>query len=140
MKILLPVDGSPCTQRMLSYVAAHPELVGPTHDLTFLTVVAPAPAQTVPGVERQLQERECREQAERVLGGVRAFAEQQHWTCRATHAVGHVAEEIARLAERESFDLIVMGSHGHTAYGNVLLGSVTTGVLARCKVPALIVR
>ena len=33
-----------------------------------------------------------------------------------------------------------MGSHGHTALGGVVLGSVTTGVLARCKLPVLLLR
>jgi nucleotide-binding universal stress UspA family protein len=33
-----------------------------------------------------------------------------------------------------------MGSHGHTALGNLALGSVATGVLARCKVPVLLIR
>jgi nucleotide-binding universal stress UspA family protein len=35
---------------------------------------------------------------------------------------------------------VVMGTHGHTALGNAVLGSVAQGVLARCKVPVLLVR
>jgi nucleotide-binding universal stress UspA family protein len=34
----------------------------------------------------------------------------------------------------------VMGTHGHTALGNVVLGSVASGVLARSKVPVLLIR
>jgi len=33
-----------------------------------------------------------------------------------------------------------MGSHGHSALGALLLGSVTSQVLAQCRVPVLIVR
>jgi nucleotide-binding universal stress UspA family protein len=33
-----------------------------------------------------------------------------------------------------------MGSHGRGALGNLVVGSVTTKVLASCKVPVLIVR
>jgi nucleotide-binding universal stress UspA family protein len=36
-------------------------------------------------------------------------------------------------------DLIVMGTHGHSALGNVVMGSVATGVLARCKAPVLLI-
>jgi nucleotide-binding universal stress UspA family protein len=36
--------------------------------------------------------------------------------------------------------MIVMGSHGHGALANVVLGSVTTKVLAIATVPVLIVR
>jgi len=54
--------------------------------------------------------------------------------------VGHAAEAIAVFARAEQQDLIVMGSHGHSWIANVLLGSVATGVLARCNVPVLLVR
>ena len=33
-----------------------------------------------------------------------------------------------------------MGSHGQSALGNLVMGSVATQVLARCKVPVLLVR
>ena len=33
-----------------------------------------------------------------------------------------------------------MGSHGKSALGNLIIGSVATKVLAECKVPVLIVR
>jgi nucleotide-binding universal stress UspA family protein len=33
-----------------------------------------------------------------------------------------------------------MGSHGHSALGNLVLGSVVTAVLALCKVPVLLIR
>ena len=38
------------------------------------------------------------------------------------------------------FDMVVMGSHGHSALGNLVMGSVTTQVLAHCQVPVLLVR
>ena len=47
---------------------------------------------------------------------------------------------IAKLAEDGRFDMVVMGSHGHGAWANLVMGSVTTQVLANCKVPVLIVR
>jgi nucleotide-binding universal stress UspA family protein len=33
-----------------------------------------------------------------------------------------------------------MGSHGHGALGNLVMGSVATQVLANCQVPLLLVR
>ena len=36
--------------------------------------------------------------------------------------------------------MIVMGSHGHGALINLVVGSVATEVLAACKLPVLIVR
>jgi nucleotide-binding universal stress UspA family protein len=140
MKILLPVDGSEHTKRMLSYIAAHDELLGPGHDYTILTVVAPVPAYATRFLERGTVDGYYDEQAELVLKPVRAFAEQQHWTVHLAHTHGHAAESIAARAAADKTDLIVMGTHGHTALGNVVLGSVASGVLARSKVPVLLIR
>jgi nucleotide-binding universal stress UspA family protein len=54
--------------------------------------------------------------------------------------VGHAGENIAKMAESGKFDLLVMGSHGHGALGNLVMGSVATQVLAHCSVPVLLVR
>ena len=62
------------------------------------------------------------------------------WTLRAAHGCGHAADVIAAFAASEKPDLIVMGTHGHSALGNVILGSVVSGVLARCSQPVLLLR
>jgi len=54
--------------------------------------------------------------------------------------VGHVGETIAKVADSGRYDLLVMGSHGHGAIATLVVGSVTTQVLAHCKVPVLLVR
>lgn len=54
-------------------------------------------------------------------------------------AVGEVASTIARNAEENGFDLIVMGSKGRTNFGNLLMGSVATKVLAATEKPVLLV-
>ena len=47
---------------------------------------------------------------------------------------------IAQTARDEGADLIVMGSHGHGALRKLVLGSVTTKVLAEAAVPVLVTR
>lgn len=140
MKILLAVDGSVYTKRMLAYVAAHEELLGPGHEYTALTAVAPVPPNATRFLDRDTLESYYNDQAEEVLKPLRAFAQQQGWRVQLTHAVGHAAEVIAERANRDKMDLVVMGTHGHSALGNALLGSVATGVLARCNVPVLLIR
>jgi nucleotide-binding universal stress UspA family protein len=54
--------------------------------------------------------------------------------------VGDPAHEIASHAGSHGYDLIVMGTHGHTALGNLVMGSVATKVLASSKVPVLFFR
>lgn len=50
------------------------------------------------------------------------------------------AHGIAQTARDEKADLVVMGSHGHGALRKMILGSVTTRVLAEATVPVLVVR
>jgi nucleotide-binding universal stress UspA family protein len=49
--------------------------------------------------------------------------------------VAHIVEQ----AERLGADYIVMGSHGHTALYDLIVGSTTHGVLMRSKCPVVIV-
>jgi nucleotide-binding universal stress UspA family protein len=52
---------------------------------------------------------------------------------------GTVVEEILKTAQEISADLIVMGSHGHGPVYNLLVGSVTEGVLKAGQRPILLV-
>lgn len=139
MKILLPVDGSDYTKRMLSYIAAHDELLSPENDYLIATAVPPIPAHASRFLERGTLEEYYRDQGEQVLQPVRAYIEQKGWKARFVSTPGHAPETIANLAAAEKVDLIVMGTHGHSALGNVVLGSVASGVLARSKQPVLLI-
>jgi nucleotide-binding universal stress UspA family protein len=140
MKILLAVDGSAYTRHMLAHVAAHDELLGPGHEYTVFTAVAPIPVHAARFLDRKTLDGYYKEQADEVLAPILRFAEQQSWRIHAHYHVGHAADEIAALAQARKHDLIVMGTHGHSSLANVVLGSVATGVLARCKTPVLLVR
>ena len=52
---------------------------------------------------------------------------------------GPVVEQILREADARDADLIVMGTHGHGAMYNLLVGSVTEGVLKHSTRPVLLV-
>lgn len=52
---------------------------------------------------------------------------------------GTVAEEISNQAGVLNADLIVMGTHGHGAMYNLLVGSATKGVLKHSRRPVLLV-
>jgi nucleotide-binding universal stress UspA family protein len=140
MKILLAVDGSHTTKRMLSFIAAHDEMLGANNSYRVLTVIHPLPHFAGPALGRQVLDTHYAEEAEIVLRPIRSFVQQQGWKADITHALGPPAETIAAMAEKDKFDMVVMGTHGHSALGNVVMGSVATGVLARCKVPVLLIR
>lgn len=48
------------------------------------------------------------------------------------------ARETSRAAENNDCDLIFMGSHGRSGVERLVLGSVTSKVLAICRVPVLV--
>jgi nucleotide-binding universal stress UspA family protein len=52
---------------------------------------------------------------------------------------GAVAEEILKQADAINADLIVMGTHGHGAMYNLLVGGATKGVLKHSTCPVLLV-
>lgn len=140
MKILLPVDGSKYTRRMLSYIAAHDELLGGGHEYLLFTAVPQLSNRAASFFDRETLTGYYHDEAQKVLRAPLAFALKQGWKVRSAYAPGHAAEQIARIASRERSGLIVMGSHGHSALGSAVLGSVAQGVLSRCKTPLLFIR
>ena len=55
------------------------------------------------------------------------------------HIQGPLADKILLEADAQGAGLIVIGSHGHGAFYNLLVGSVTSGVLKGAKCPVLVV-
>jgi nucleotide-binding universal stress UspA family protein len=51
-----------------------------------------------------------------------------------------VAEQVLAEAKRVGADVIVMGTHGRTGIGRLLMGSVAATVMRRCDVPVVLVR
>ena len=140
MKILIAADGSAFTKRMLGYVTAHDELFGPAQEYTVFTVVPAVPPRAAAVIDKQTLQEYYADEAEKVLKPVRTFFEKQGLQAKTSFKVGHPAEAISKAATSGKFDMVVMGSHGHSSLGNLVLGSVATNVLAHCKVPVLLVR
>lgn len=140
MKILIAVDGSDYTKRMLAYLAAHEEWFGPAHSYTVIHGVLAVPHRAAAFVSLETVRNFYETDAEAVLRPIRAFFAQQGLDATFVYTIGHVAESIAQRAEEGKFDLVVMGSHGHGEVVNLVLGSIVTKVMAKCSVPVLIIR
>ena len=54
--------------------------------------------------------------------------------------IGNPVDEILREVENNSYDMVVMGAHGHGVLSDAIMGSVSRRVVRRCKVPVLVVR
>ncbi|MDB6171105.1 MAG: hypothetical protein JWL59_416 [Chthoniobacteraceae bacterium] len=57
----------------------------------------------------------------------------------ALHIQGPGVEKILHEAQQQGAELIVIGSHGHGAIYNLLVGGVTSGVLKGATCPVLVV-
>ncbi|MFZ2986427.1 universal stress protein [Ideonella sp.] len=140
MKILVPVDGSPFTKRMLAYLAAHDEWLGDQHQYTLIHVVPAVPPRAAAVLEKALLKSHYEDEAEKVFKTLRTFFTKQKIKVEFVTKIGSAADTIAAYATKEGFDLLMMGSHGHGTLGNLVMGSVATKVMAHCTTPVLLVR
>ena len=141
MKILVAIDGSAFTKRMLAYIAAHDEWLGGSHAYTLATVIPAVPPRAAAVLAKDVLKAYYEDEAEKVFKPVRTFFKKQRienttWVSK----VGHPADQLVALAEKGDFDLLLMGSHGHSTLGNLVMGSVATKVLSQTRVPVLLVR
>lgn len=140
MKILLPVDGSPFTKRMLAWLTTHEEWLAPSNTYTVLTVVPLVPPHAAAMFPSGQLKTYYEDTAEAVLAPVRKFLARHDMAVTYVSKTGPAGEVIAKLADKGGHDMVIMGSHGHGSLMNLVAGSVATQVLARCKVPVLLVR
>ncbi|WP_310384435.1 universal stress protein [Roseateles sp.] len=140
MKILVAVDGSSYTKRMLAYLAAHDEWLGGSHQYTVLHAVPAVPPRAAAVLEKDLLKSYYADEGEKVLKTVRSFFGKQGIQAEYINKVGSAAEVIGATADKGKFDLLILGSHGHSAIANLIMGSVTTKVMASCNTPVLLIR
>jgi nucleotide-binding universal stress UspA family protein len=140
MKILVPVDGSRFTKRMVAYLAAHDEWLGNHHEYTLLHVAAAVPPRAAAVMDKETLKGYYSDESEKVFKPLRTFFTKQKLQASFVAKVGPAADVIAELADKGKFDLLMMGSHGHGTLGNLVLGSVTNKVIAHCGTPVLVVR
>lgn len=140
MKILLAVDGSIYTKRMLAYVAAHDDWLGAHHQYTLLHAVPAVPSRAAAMLDRDTLKSYYDEGAEKVFKPIRTFFGKQGLNAHFVFKVGAAAEIISDAARKGDYDLLMLGSHGHGTLSNLVLGSVATKVLANCSTPALLIR
>ena len=140
MKVLLAVDGSDDTKKMLAYLTVHAELFAAVNDFTVFTAQAPLPPRARAAVGKDIADAYHAEESEKIVAPVCKFLARHGINAKSAWKVGHAGEAIAKFADAGKYDLVIMGSHGHSALTNLVMGSVATQVLAHCQVPVLLVR
>lgn len=141
MKTLLAcVDFSSISESVVGWSTTHARETGAR--LLLLHVAPPDPAfvgyEVGPQTVRDQVASEYRD-TRRTLQDWRERAESEGVESSALLVQGPTVEKILTLAEKEQVDLIVMGSHGHSALRQFLVGSVSEGVLRKTSCPVLII-
>lgn len=131
--LLIPVDLSPATERVLGRAALLPLL--PSARLTLLHVVPKLlPRESrrrAEGDAEKALERAARKLTRRLPKGVQVTARVE---------VGVAAAEISRHARSRKAELLVMGRGGGRALRDIFLGSTAERVLRGGQLPVLVVR
>ncbi|HLZ09910.1 MAG TPA: universal stress protein, partial [Chloroflexota bacterium] len=128
--ILIPVDGSPLSERALPYA----RVIAKTNKsrLILLRVIAGSPTDDTFG------EIDCRPTIETYLHNLAASLDDST-SIETTVVVGDAAQAILSEAARTGTDLIVMSTHGRSGIGRWIYGSVADAVMRQTTVPILLI-
>lgn len=141
LKLLIAVDGSAHAQRAIEAAARlQPQTVGLDVVLVHVRDV-PIYSDQYPPLDAQAVEFALQQQQSALLETAVASAREAGLTQVRTQAeVGLAAQEIARAATDLGVDMILIGTHGRSALGGLLLGSVAQRVVHLAAVPVLLVK
>lgn len=80
------------------------------------------------------------EEGESILKNVSKKGKKEGLEVKEVLLVGNPAHDMARIAENEDADIIVIGTHGKTGLEKLLMGSVAENTLKTSKIPVLLVK
>jgi len=141
-KILVAIDGSNHAEKAFRHAMALAQKFG--SKVVVVHVMSPPRAGGEMG-HFPVQEavKAAFESAESMLPKFSTIAQQEFGLAVETVTAkggGAVADEILKTAESNKADIIVMGSRGLTGFNEMILGSVSSAVVHRAKVPVLTVK
>jgi len=152
-KVLVPLDGSEHSDRALEIAIqiakkfrAKMTLLH-VYSVTVPAVIAPEPTIPTPAGAPVVTSAEVAEMVEaarivgnRILAGGEQKAKSANVKVETVLREGNTVQEIVALAKEGEFDLIVMGARGISRIRELLMGSVSEGVIKNAHCPVLVVK
>lgn len=136
-KILVGYDGSENAKRALSVALDLAKKYGA--EITAASVAhAPDYAATRDEVDGSIED--ARRFFERGFKEVKELAEKEGVSLNTVVLVGHPGDALTHLAEKEGYDLIVVGARGLSGIKRYIMGSVSTHVVRLAHCPVLVVK
>ena len=141
------VDGSKYSAAAVRYVIKHRFLFGPRPEIRLVHVTPPFVPYPVdmgppplppyaPADIEALQAQAC----DAAMRPARALLEKAGLAFEETRLSGDPGDVIAAFATSHRLDVLVMGSHGRGKFAAAILGSVAMRVVARSRIPVLLIR
>jgi len=140
-KVLCPVDFSDGSQHALRYAVAFARAYDAELEVLHVVELPFLPSYSTAGLPdlglpvEQIQE-ECQERLAELVEKYKA----QYPKIKQHVVVGSPFVEIVREAKNGEFDLLVVGTHGHTGLKHMLIGSVAEKVVRKAPCPVLSVK
>jgi nucleotide-binding universal stress UspA family protein len=148
-KLLLPLDGSPFSERPIPFIQ---QLTKDSRTEIFLTLVCEPPLVPSygdhpinPTWEKHRDEVwiEAKKQAAEYLKKMAAGLQKQGMKVKSQvipGELGRVAETILQLAEKDKVDLIAMATHGRSAVSRWVYGGIASRIVEQSVQPVLLIR
>lgn len=140
MRILIPVDGSLSSKRVIDFLGERKSFLGPDAQIELVTVLPEVPEGFAKGFGIMAVETLYNEQAQQVLEQLEPDIASTGLKMDFKHVAGLPGVMIAQEAEDFQADLIIMGNRGLSGFKRLFLGSVSTGVLEHTTKPVLLMR
>jgi nucleotide-binding universal stress UspA family protein len=140
MKILLAVDGSPISLQATKFVAKLAKQLAEPPDVILFNADPPLMQAVAIKLGLQAVTKYHADNGVYAVKGTRAALKRAHVAFTEKLVVSEPAPSIIKTAKTERCDLIVMGSHGHSALKNLFVGSVTAKVIAQGDIPVVVAR
>lgn len=148
IKVGLAVDGSSYSLAAAEFIIQNRELFGPEAKFVLANVVPDFKAIAMPsraGVPLTvMSEQEVLsyqdEQFNKAVDPAKALFDAAGIPVETKRLCGEPGVEMAKFADSEELDLLVLGSHGYDNFEAAVLGSVATRIAAVSKSPLLIIR
>lgn len=147
MKILLPVDGSPCSNEAIDEVIRRCWSAGSEIKALYVVHVAipdwPDPLLQLYAARGDMlaaEQKHAHVSIDKVISQLRAGENTGQLKITSEILEGSPKKLIVEEAEKWGADLIVLGSHGRGAIGRAFLGSVSLAVISHAKCSVEIVR
>ncbi len=140
MKFLVPVDGSAASEQAVDYAVWWARQL-PDTTILLLNVQSRetlgfTDISALSGDERELAAR----MSEKVLHGAATRCDKTSGRVETRAGYGKIPETIAKVAQDEKVEQIVMGTHGRGRLGTAVLGSVAAGVIHLAHVPVTLLK